>query len=105
MKSFFKLLISGVFFIESSFAQNSQNFESVCVNADSIAEVVAQFEETPSLTMKSMRETTRGSVENRAVLFINYKTKSWTLVERISSDRFCVIALGEDISPYVKNKD
>jgi len=95
-------LAAGLLIATQAFAQNSQRYEAICIKVESLAEVVTEFGEEPSLTMISVRETQRGQVEIPTVLFINYETKSWTMVERVDKDRFCVVATGENIKPYVK---
>jgi hypothetical protein len=91
-----------VFFTSSVFAQNIQNYAAICINIESLTDVVTEFGEDASLTMNSVRETRQGSVKIPTVMFINYKTKTWTLVERVEHDIYCVIATGENISPYIK---
>ena len=101
MKIILSILAAGLFFSSQALAQNSQTYAAVCVNIESLTELVNEFDEAPSLTMNSYRERRNGTLAKiPTVLFINYETKSWTLVERVNDDRFCVIATGEDIKPY-----
>jgi hypothetical protein len=101
MKTF--ILAAGLFLASPVLAQNTQNYSAVCINIESLAELVTEFGEDASLTMTSVRETVSGNtVKIPTVLFINYETKSWTLVERVERNRFCVIATGENVAPYVK---
>lgn len=104
MKSFFSFLAGAVLFSSQALAQSTvQQFSAHCINGKSLAEVMEQFGEVPSLTMNSVREVKNNkAVENRAVLFINFDTKSWTMIERVAPDRFCVLATGEEITPYLK---
>lgn len=105
MKKLLSTLAFGLVFATASHAQNTQNYTSVCVNIDTLAELVAEFGENPSLTMTSSRERRNGEiVQIPTVLFINYETKTWSLVERPDRNRYCVIATGEDISPFVEKK-
>jgi len=97
------LLAAGLFLAFPLSAQNVQNYAAVCINIDSLAELVTEFGEDAAMTMSSVRETKNsGTIKISTVLFINYETKSWTLVERVENNRYCVIATGEDIKPYVK---
>lgn len=100
---FLLAVAAGLLISSQAVAQNSQRYDAVCINIDSLAELVDEFGEDPSLVMTSIRETQRGGqVEIPTVLFVNYETKTWTMVERVTKDRFCVIATGENIKPYVK---
>ena len=101
MKTILSILAAGLFFSSQALAQNSQTYAAVCVNIDTLAELVTDFDEAPSMTMNSFRERRNGSLTKiPTVMFINYETKTWTLVERVNDDRYCVIATGEDIKPY-----
>jgi hypothetical protein len=99
---FLLAVVAGLLISSQAAAQNSQRYEALCINIDSLAELVEEFGEDPSLVMTSIRETQRGQAEIPTVLFINYETKTWTMVERVTKDRYCVIATGENIKPYVK---
>ena len=100
------VFISGLLFSNLVYGQATViNFSADCGNARSLARLVAQFDETVSLTMTSIRDSDGGEpAKNALVLFINYKTKTWTMAERISPDLFCIIATGNDVNPYVKKE-
>jgi hypothetical protein len=72
-----------------------------CISLKTLAEVLEEFGEVPSMTMLTVRDNGR---KHSTVLFVNYQTKSWTLSERIAADTFCVIAVGENIAPYVEKQ-
>jgi hypothetical protein len=76
-------------------------FQAACVSIDGLADVLEEFDEMPSLTMTSSREINGKLVEYATVLFINYETKTWTLAERVTKDRYCVTATGDNIKPHV----
>jgi hypothetical protein len=99
-----KIILTAVLAIAgSASADTNINMQVTCVNGQTLLAVTSEFNEEPALAMNSLRETRNGMVNNRTVLFINYETKTWTLAERISSDRFCIIAVGEEIAPRLKN--
>lgn len=90
-------------------AAHSQNriitIPASCVDADTMARFLVEFDEMPALTMTTTREGEQGvTARHRTVLFINYKTNSWSLVETLSTGEFCITAAGEDITPFVKKK-
>jgi hypothetical protein len=100
------VFISGLLFSNLVYGQATViNFSADCGNARSLARLLSEYDETASLTMTSIRDSESGEIKkNVLVLFINYKTKTWTMAERISPDLFCIIATGDDVNPYVKKE-
>jgi hypothetical protein len=97
----FSLLLAALIFSSQSFAQNRiSQFPTTCVTIESLAEVLHQYKENPAMTMDSSRETNGKVITNKLVLFINFETKTWTMAEKTYTDRYCVIAIGENINPY-----
>jgi uncharacterized protein YcfL len=81
-----------------------RSVQTVCVNSAVLAETLAKYGERPALTMTNNREIA-GQVESFAtVLFVNYDTKSWTMAEQVKEDLYCVIGMGDHLSPY-RSKD
>jgi hypothetical protein len=79
--------------------------EMVCATEKALGSVLDEFGEIPFATMMSMREIpVLGVTANSMVMFVNPKTKSYTIVERIGKDLYCVVALGENIEPYREEK-
>ena len=79
--------------------------EMVCATEKALGSVLDEFEEIPFATMTSMREIpVLGMTANSMVIFVNPKTKSYTIVERIGKDLYCVVAIGENIEPYREEK-
>jgi hypothetical protein len=102
MKLFSLLLVSILMLPVHTFAQNRiSQFAATCVNIETLADILKEFQEDPAMTMISIRESNGDFVNNSLVLFINYETKTWTLAEQTQSNRYCVIATGENIKPYV----
>jgi hypothetical protein len=102
MKSFTLLLATLLIFSSQSFAQNRiSQFAATCVNIETLADLLKEFQEDPAMTMISIRESNGDFVNNSLVLFINYETKTWTLAEQTQRNRYCVIATGENIKPYI----
>jgi hypothetical protein len=101
MKLFSLLLASVLILPVHTFAQNRiLQFPATCVNITTLAELLHEFKEQPAMTMLSNRPSGDEFVTNASVLFINYTTKTWTMAEQISNERYCVIATGENIKPY-----
>jgi len=79
--------------------QDSAESTTTCISLKALTELIRKFEEKPAMAMKSYRTIKGEQVVHGTVLFINYETRSWTLVERTHKDRYCVVAMGQDISP------
>lgn len=75
--------------------------EFPCGSLENLAEVLDKHEEEPALTASSTREIGGKFEVVPMVIFINMKTKSWTIVEQYGRDVYCVTGLGEKITPYV----
>ena len=75
--------------------------EIPCGTLEAIGDVLKQHGETPALTAAGIRDLGGRAVTVPSVLFINPKTKSWTLVEQIGENIYCVPALGQEMTPYI----
>jgi len=84
-------------------SERTKSLEVVCVDIKTLDKVLTEFGEEAMLTMLSQRDSPRGPVGNPMVLFMNPKTKSWTLVEK-NKEEYCVLGAGENISPYYPEK-
>jgi hypothetical protein len=70
-----------------------------------MAKLLIEFDEVPALTMITTREGVNGkTARHSTLLFINYETKSWSLIEKLDTGEFCVVGAGEEITPYIKKK-
>jgi hypothetical protein len=80
------------------------NIPTACTTTEALAALLAEYDETPALTMTSVRASKEKnkSTTNYTLMFINYETKSWTLIERMADNVFCIIAAGGSATPYVK---
>jgi hypothetical protein len=78
------------------------NFPIPCTNISTLAEVIDKHGEEAAMTMTSSREIEGKIITSPTVLFVNFKTKTWTLAEQITKDRYCIIAVGDNINPYKK---
>jgi hypothetical protein len=84
---------------------NVINFPAECSNARALAKLVNEFDEKVSLTMTSVRtDSDKEPGKHPLIMFINFKTKTWTMAERVDEDLFCIIATGVDVNPYVKKE-
>jgi hypothetical protein len=81
-----------------------RSVETMCVDSLVLAQTLVEYGEKPALTMTTNREMSKGVESFATVLFVNYQTKSWTLVEQYSEDLYCVIGMGNHLTPY-QSKD
>jgi len=75
--------------------------EILCGNLETVGLVLKEHGEEPALTAAGVRDVNGKYIAVATVLFINPKTKSWTLVEQIDENLYCVPALGQNIGPYI----
>ena len=76
--------------------------DAYCVNTQSLYQIITEHEEKPMLTAISVRMIRDSEVPLATVLYVNPDTKSWTLVEKIRDDLYCVVGMGDNIKPYTK---
>jgi hypothetical protein len=70
-----------------------------CVDYETLEATVAEWSEIPLLRGLSERGTERNEKNYTMVLFVNKETRSWTLVEQIDPDYYCVIGVGSKFEP------
>jgi hypothetical protein len=79
--------------------------ELVCASEAGVEEVLNKYGEIPFATMTTFREISgSGFTNNPMVIFVNPKTKTFTILEQITTDLYCVVSLGDNISPYLEEK-
>jgi hypothetical protein len=73
-----------------------------CGDEQQMREMLRVYKEIPAFQMTTIREsvTTSRPMKIHTTLYVNYETKSWTLVEYFPGDKtYCVISSGEEIAP------
>ena len=76
------------------------NFETVCVSQKMLEESMTKHGEKPFITAVGHRFVGDKKVFNPVVMFMNPDTKSWTLVEKVEPNSFCVIGVGTKMEPF-----
>jgi hypothetical protein len=82
------------------FSQNSNElvrqipFTNYCVPMESLEQYLGQYDELPLLRGRSVRTIGEKQFEHVMVFYFNRETKTWTIVERIGEDMFCIIGAG-----------
>ena len=75
--------------------------ELLCGTDSQFNSVLEKYGEIPFATMISMREIPGVGFRSFAmVIFVNPKTKSYTMLEQMAPDLYCIISIGENIEPY-----
>jgi hypothetical protein len=74
-----------------------------CVSSQDLQDSLTEWKELPTAQGKSLRKVDKDTVTGKLVIFINPKTGTWTIVEELTKDKFCVIAMGEEFSPVPKD--
>lgn len=92
------LIALSLAFSSTVYAQQS-NLPVFCLNYNSLDATLTEWDEIPFVRGKSFRETGAGEIKNSLVLFVNAKTKTWTLVEKFRDSKYCVLAVGTDFEP------
>jgi hypothetical protein len=73
-----------------------------CGNESAMREMLKTYKEVPTFQMTTIREsvTTGRPMKIHTTLYVNFETKSWTLVEYFPGDKtYCIISSGEEIVP------
>lgn len=73
--------------------------EIPCGTSSELEAFLKEYKEVPMLRMISERN---GS-ENVVIFFVNSSSGTYTIVEKISEDKFCMLNSGKNIKPYIKN--
>lgn len=107
-----KLLIAVLALLATgTIAQNSPDqistlkLDTPCATEKRVAQALAQFKEKPMLRMSSERTTIYGKGNNILIMFVNPETQSYTMIEKLSEDVFCVISVGNGVAPYIPNAE
>jgi hypothetical protein len=91
-----------MFFPLVSFAQKENNvmYQNVCVNLATLESTLQEFEEIPFVRGLSNRDPI-GIVS--LVIFVNPKTGSWSIIEKIEKNRYCILAVGNSFEAVPNN--
>lgn len=90
--------------IQTSIASEPSQIDSkiTCASFAVINEALEKYGEKPFVTMTAYRIFKDRAVEVPAVMFVNPKTKTYTIVEKFNERFYCVVSIGEEVSPYLE---
>ena len=76
------------------------NFDAYCSESIIISNMLEKFGEKAFINFKSQRVFNNETVYITAILFVNPKDSSWSWIEKIADDYYCVIATGDRMKPH-----
>lgn len=94
-----KYLVALLLIVSSTVYAQQSNLPVYCINYNSLDSTLSEWDEIPFVRGKSFRENSSGEIRNALVLFVNANKRTWTLVEKFSDDKYCVLAAGTDFEP------
>ena len=62
--------------------------------------MLEEYDERPMMTFSSVRMIRQAPTIVPTVLFVNPVTTTWSLVEQVSDDVYCVVAQGDQAKSY-----
>lgn len=78
-------------------------FPITCLSEDAANAVINKFEEVAILEATSLRDVNDKEFSHPLIVFMNLKTKTYTVLERIGNNsnnyKYCIIAVGPKLMP------
>lgn len=92
------------FLLMTSVTVSAKNIQGsvpiVCADEKEFIDAIDSFNEEPFITALSKRDLGNGLLTPASlVIFLNSKTGSFTIAEKID-DMYCVVAMGENMQPF-----
>jgi hypothetical protein len=72
---------------------------AVCVDAETLSKTVDEFKELPFARGISNSLSNPEAPARSLVIFVNPETQTWTIVERVNADQYCIMAVGQKFEP------
>jgi len=91
------LFIPTLAFSQSNKNESIVNIPAYCISIQKFGSLLTEFDELPFVRGKSTRDVNGRETTNSLVIFMNVRTKTWTIAEKVSDDKYCIIATGEDM--------
>ena len=76
-------------------AQGLVSLPVECGSQQALSAMLKKYDEQPVMMFSSTRLIRQEATEVPAVLFVNPVTTTWSLVEQVSDDVYCVVAQGD----------
>lgn len=99
----FLIIPSFAFAFTNSEKQSLQmsTFQTICLNAKDLTNLVGEFKEVPFARGISTPVIGEGALS--LVLFLNPDKKTFTIVEKVKDDTYCILAVGGSFEPVPKH--
>jgi hypothetical protein len=97
------VLIGSLFISTQAVAVDELSVPVFCVDYATLERTLDKYKEVPFVRGKSQRGTENKPDDYSMVLFVNRETKTWTLVEQVEPDYYCVIGVGEKFEAVPAN--
>jgi len=69
-----------------------------CLNKENIYKILGEFDEIPFI--RALNAPVLGVANlNSLVIFVNLKTGSFTIVEKVEEQKYCILAVGGNFEP------
>jgi len=78
-------------------------YTALCVGPEELSETVKNFQELPFARGISTGLDEKAAPPLSLVIFVNPDTKTWTIVERVDADTYCIMAVGQQFEPVPKD--
>jgi hypothetical protein len=101
MKKLFLLLL---LISNFSFAETKKTLVIYCYPLNQLAKEIDKYDESPLLIANSLREEKNKPSQNSMILVVNPDTRTWTLLEKANDGNYCILAVGNNISPISQGK-
>jgi len=75
-----------------------------CGSLKELAEVVTEYEEKPFAVAETVRQVNGSPKTFTVLIFVNIKTGSWTIAEKISDGKYCVTSGGKNFNLIEQTK-
>jgi len=91
------IAVSEVRIIEVNSEVKTVPIPAYCITIQHLSDILDEHDELPVLRGKSVRKAEGAPDINSLIVFMNAKTGSWTIAEKMPSDTYCVIGVGESM--------
>jgi len=78
---------------------NATMYPAVCVDAESLSKTLDEFKELPFARGISNSLGDAEAPARSLVIFVNPATQTWTIVQRVDPNRYCIMAVGQKFEP------
>ena len=98
------ILIVALLFSPLAFTQ-TRLLPVECGTIKDLSEAMVSFEEKPLATGETKRSAGNRTIDSVVIFFLNKKTGTWTVAEKIGNDVYCIISSGSNfviIEPETK---